>query len=125
MSFDFYEEGAPWAAYGQFCRHFLAPLLLMKYVGTDMVRLQTVFLDGVPLEVASAMLPLRTHLNPQIKANIHMHAASLRKHKESFESSRQPKLAPAYAQEYRQQPEGLHTKACSSSSRPNGATTTA
>jgi hypothetical protein len=93
LSFDFYHDGAPWAAYGQFCRHFLAPLLLMKYVALDLGRLQAVFLDGVPLEVASAMLPLRTHWSPQIKANIHMHANSLRKHKEEFTSNEQPKLA--------------------------------
>ena len=93
LSFDFYQDGAPWAAYGQFCRHFLAPLLLMKYVATDLIRLQALFLDGVPLEVASAMLPRRTHLNPQVKANIHMHAKSLRKHKERFESTKRLRLA--------------------------------
>jgi hypothetical protein len=92
LSFDFYRDGAPWAAYGQFCRHFLAPLLLMNYVSSDLNRLQALFLDGVPLEVASAMLPLRTHVNPQVKANIHMHARSLRKYKE-FASSKQPRLA--------------------------------
>jgi hypothetical protein len=93
LSFDFYQDGAPWVAYGQFCRHFLAPLLLMKYIAPDLIRLQSLFLDGVPLEVASAMLPRRTHLNPQVKANIHMHAKLLRKHKERFSSSRQPRLA--------------------------------
>jgi hypothetical protein len=95
LSFDFYQEGAPWVAYGQFCRHFLAPLLIMKYVAVDLIRLQSLFLDGVPLEVASAMLPLRTHLNPQVKANIHMHAKSLRKHEQEFADSRQPKLGLA------------------------------
>ena len=29
LSFETYQEGAPWAAYGQYCRHFLAPLTLM------------------------------------------------------------------------------------------------
>ena len=31
LSFDMYEEGMPWGAYGQFSRHFIAPLVLMKY----------------------------------------------------------------------------------------------
>ncbi len=93
LSFDFYQDGAPWVAYGQFCRHFLAPLLLMKHIASDLVRLQTIFLDGIPLEMASAMLPLRTHLSPQIKLNIHMHAKSLRKHKEKFAVEKQPTLA--------------------------------
>lgn len=29
LSFELYEEGQPWAAYRQFCQHFLAPLVLM------------------------------------------------------------------------------------------------
>jgi hypothetical protein len=95
LSFDFYEDGAPWVAYGQFCRHFLAPLLLMKHIASDLVRLQTIFLDGIPLEMASAMLPWRTHLSPQIKLNVHMHAKSLGKHKEKFAVEKQPKLALA------------------------------
>jgi hypothetical protein len=93
LSFDFYQDGAPWVAYGQFCRHFLAPLLLMKHIASDLVRLQTLFLDGIPLEMASAMLPLSTHWSPQVKLNIHMHAKSLRKHKEKFAVEKQPTLA--------------------------------
>jgi hypothetical protein len=93
LSFDFYQDGAPWVAYGQFCRHFLAPLLLMKYVASDLIRLQTIFLDGIPLETASAMLPWTTHLSPQIKLNIHMHAKSLGRHKEKFATQERPKLA--------------------------------
>src|SRR5262249_15998032 len=30
LSFEQYEEGRPWAAYRQFCQHFLAPLALMS-----------------------------------------------------------------------------------------------
>ena len=93
LSFDFYHDGAPWVAYGQFCRHFLAPLLLMKYIAPELIRQQTLFLDGIPLEIASAMLPLRTHFSPLIKANIHLHAKSLSKYKEKFSSDRQPKVS--------------------------------
>jgi hypothetical protein len=32
LSFEFYDEGKPWVAYGQFCRHFAAPLALMSEV---------------------------------------------------------------------------------------------
>lgn len=93
LSFDVYQDGAPWVAYGQFCRHFLAPLLLMKHVANDLVRLQTIFLDGIPLELASALLPWMTHLSPQVKFNIHMHAKSLGKHREQFATQKRPKLA--------------------------------
>ncbi len=30
LSFEPYVEGRPWVAYGQFCRHFLAPLALIS-----------------------------------------------------------------------------------------------
>ena len=33
LSFQKYREGEPWAAYKQFCQHFLAPLALMNYKG--------------------------------------------------------------------------------------------
>lgn len=93
LSFDFYHDNDPWVAYGQFCRHFLAPLLLMKYVAPDLNRLQALYLDGVPLEYASSMLPLKTHFISQIKMNIHMHAKALQKHKEKFISTKKPRLA--------------------------------
>jgi len=31
LSFTRYQEGEPWAAYRQFCQHFLGPLALMQY----------------------------------------------------------------------------------------------
>jgi ribosomal protein L11 methylase PrmA len=55
-SFDFYKEGMPWVAYGQFCRHFLAPLLLMSKVDQRAAKLMQSFIDGIPLDMASAML---------------------------------------------------------------------
>lgn len=84
LSFDTYQDGDPWWAYGQFCRHFLAPLLLMKYVSPDINRHLGSHLDGVPLDIASNMLPWRTHLVPSIKANLHVHAKMLSRHKESL-----------------------------------------
>jgi hypothetical protein len=48
LSFDFYTAGEPWVAYGQFCRHFLAPLLLMCYTDLRLNRLMELFIDGIP-----------------------------------------------------------------------------
>jgi hypothetical protein len=93
LSFDIYNAGDPWGAYGQFCRHFLAPLLLMKYISPDLNKLQMPFLDGVSLEVASGMLPLKTHFSPFIKANLHLHAKSYTKHQESFKTDIAPRLS--------------------------------
>lgn len=59
LSFDFYEEGQPWVAYGQFCRHFLGPLFLMAHVDVRLSKLLIAYIDGVPLDLASALLGRR------------------------------------------------------------------
>ena len=56
LSFDFYNEGEPWGAYGQFCRHFLAPLLLMCEKDIRLNRLLALFIDGIPLDLAKTLL---------------------------------------------------------------------
>ena len=55
LSFDIYNNGDPWGAYGQFCRHFLSPLLLAKHISPDLNKLQVSFLDGIPLEITSKL----------------------------------------------------------------------
>ena len=86
LSFDFYKEDHPWDAFGQFCRHFIAPLLLMKYRSLDFNRVLTSFIDGIPVDMASSLLPKRTHLGLFIKSNIHMHAKSIRRNQEDSSS---------------------------------------
>ena len=80
LSFDFYEEGKPWVAYRQFCQHFLAPLALMAKIDVSLNQLLRTNIDGVPLMVASKMLPLSTKLSPGLLLHIHMHAKSQKKH---------------------------------------------
>ena len=53
LSFEQYEEGKPWGAYHQFCRHFLAPLTLMARRDVRQVRLLVTNIDGIPLDLAS------------------------------------------------------------------------
>ena len=74
LSFDFYEEGNPWIAYRQFCNHFLAPLAIMCHVATDLHRLSQLFIDGIPLSVASKLLPFKTRLSPFYLLHLHYHA---------------------------------------------------
>lgn len=93
LSFDIYNAGDPWGAYGQFCRHFLSPMLLMRYVSPDLNKLQVSYLDGVPLEIASKMLPAKTHFSPFIKTNIHMHAKAFNKHKNAFDTDKKPHIS--------------------------------
>jgi hypothetical protein len=66
LSLEILEDGAPWVAYAQFCRHFLAPLVLMAKVHLGALLMLRDHIDGIPLELASAMLPLRTQLSPGI-----------------------------------------------------------
>jgi ribosomal protein L11 methylase PrmA len=80
LSFEAYAEGRPWSAYRQFCQHFLAPLSLMSGVDVRLGRLLGVHLDGVPLDLASRLLPRRTWLRPGLAMHIHAHAAAQRRY---------------------------------------------
>ena len=74
LSFEPYTAGKPWVAYGQFCRHFLAPLVLMHYVDPAMGGLLRSHLDGVPLLLASRALPWRTRVKPGLLMHLHLQA---------------------------------------------------
>lgn len=69
-------ELKPWVAYRQFCQHFLGPLLLMGLKDSRLGQLSRIFLDGVPLDLTSRLLPRATRLRPGILMHIHLHAAS-------------------------------------------------
>lgn len=68
------EEGAAWSGYRQFCQHFLGPLLLMAYVDVRLSELLRVHLDGIPLDLASRLLPLRAKARPGVLAHLVSHA---------------------------------------------------
>ena len=80
LSFEFYQPGSPWPAYGQFCRHFLAPLMLMAYRDLRLLQLLRVYIDGIPLDLASALLKGKGGF--AAKQHIHWHARATRKHAE-------------------------------------------
>lgn len=67
-------NGEPWFGYRQFCQHFLAPLLLMSLTDVRLGQLSRVFVDGVPLDLASRLLPWKTHTSLSIGGHIHWHA---------------------------------------------------
>ena len=62
LSFEPHEDGAPWVAYRQFCEHFLAPLALMARRDVRLVGAAAGDPDGVPLDLATGLLPWRTRL---------------------------------------------------------------
>jgi hypothetical protein len=76
LSFEEYVEGKPWVAYRQFCQHFLAPLALMSYTDVRLNQLLRIHIDGIPLDLASELLPRRTRLRFGLLAHLHLHARS-------------------------------------------------
>lgn len=80
LSFEVYKEDQPWVAYRQFCQHFLAPLALMAYTDIRLGELLKSHLEGVPLDLTSALLPFRTSLKPGLLFHIHLHAKTQRRY---------------------------------------------
>lgn len=76
LSFEKYQEGEPWVAYRQFCQHFLAPLALMAYLNPRLGLMNRLFIDGIPLDLASQLLPINSKLNFGLLVHIHLHALS-------------------------------------------------
>jgi len=73
ISFDRWDH-APWVAYRQFCESFLIPLALMGYRSQNLNTLLTRFLNGIPLEIGSGLLPLRTRFSLPLLMHVHLHA---------------------------------------------------
>jgi len=76
LSFEMYQEGLPWVAYRQFCQHFLATLALMNYRDIRLNQLLRVYIDGIPLDLASSLLPFRSRFKLPLLLHIHLHARS-------------------------------------------------
>jgi hypothetical protein len=83
LSFEIYQEGQPWVAYRQFCQHFLAPLALMAYRDVRLSQLLRLYIDGVPLDLASSLLPLRARLNAGLFMHIFLHAGAQKRYSQS------------------------------------------
>lgn len=88
FSFERYTVDVPWVAYRQFCQHFLAPLALMSK--TD-IRLNTLFknyIDGIPLDLASKLLPFSANFSFSLALHIKLHAYSQRKHANTHQAGK-------------------------------------
>jgi hypothetical protein len=73
-------EGEPWTAYGQYCRHFLAPLALMALKDVRLGQLFRIHLDGIPLDLASALLPWPSRRRLSLLLHVHLHARSQKRY---------------------------------------------
>jgi SAM-dependent methyltransferase len=96
------EPDAPWAAYRQFCEHFLAPLALMARRDIRLGQLLRTSLDGVPLDLAASLLPARTRFSTGLGPHLHLHARSQRRYQRGGEAAgtaaRQAKVGPTRAE---------------------------
>lgn len=73
LSFGPY-EGGPWLAYRQFCQHFYGPLQLAARRDARLMGLAARFVDGVPLDLASTLLPRTSYLRAGPLLHLHLHA---------------------------------------------------
>ena len=74
LSFTPYRQGQPWDAYGQFCRHFLAPLLLMSCVSPACAKMTALYVDGLPLDLAAAILGGKWKWRLSVYLHLYLHA---------------------------------------------------
>ncbi|MEN6299436.1 MAG: SAM-dependent methyltransferase [Anaerolineaceae bacterium] len=86
LSFTKYREGQPWVAYRQFCQHFVAPLALMSLTDIRLNKLLQIYIDGIPLDLASKLLPPFSRLKGGILTHIHLHATAQKRYAKPTEA---------------------------------------
>ena len=85
LSFEKKDSGL-WNGYRQFCKHFLAPLSLMAYTDERLSSMMQTDVDGIPVDLASKLLPKRTKLRLGLLIHIHLHARFQDRHADTEES---------------------------------------
>jgi hypothetical protein len=93
LSFEKYREGEPWVAYRQFCQHFLAPLSLMSAKDIRLNQLLKIYIDGIPLDLTSTLLPLKTRFKYSLLTHIHLHAKAQTRYADQTPGKHPPKLS--------------------------------
>ncbi len=81
LSFEIYKPGQAWTAYKQFCEHFLVPLTLAVYKNSQLLKLLSVFIDGIPLVLATKIIPFHAYLKVPLFFHIFMHSLSQKQFK--------------------------------------------
>jgi hypothetical protein len=82
-SFEQFDKKSLWYAYGQFCRHFIIPLLLYKYLKISPAQIFISHRDGIPPEQAKQFLGYRAFWNIAAIESVYL--------PQSLESPRQKK----------------------------------
>jgi hypothetical protein len=60
--------------YKQFCENFLGPLALISYKDIRLSRMLREYIEGIPLDLISSLLPKKTYLDFHLIIHIHLHA---------------------------------------------------
>jgi hypothetical protein len=77
-SFEIYKNNSLWVGYQQFCRHFLAPLLLASYKDFRLIKLLLVNLDGIDLSFVRKLLPIKSFLNSGVFLHIILNTSGVK-----------------------------------------------
>lgn len=94
LSFEKYRKYTHWSAYKQFCEHFLAPLALMAYKDVRLNELLKIYIDGIPLDLASSLLKNSAKFNFSILTHIHMHSKSQKQDEDkAFSTGQQARIS--------------------------------
>ncbi len=77
LSFDTYDPKQPWIAYRQFCQCFLFPLYLEHYLKTDIQKILSTYIDGIPVDFVAKLLPLKSRLSLGVWLHVYLqHSAT-------------------------------------------------
>lgn len=72
LSFKKADTYYPWHAYGQFLKHFIFPLVLLKHNSFNSISLLRSFSDGIEVSVISSLIPFKSYFNIYEFLNIHL-----------------------------------------------------
>lgn len=72
LSFEKYDADNAWVAYRQFCNMFLFPLYLEYYLRTDIQKTLIVYPDGIPVDITSKLLPLRSRTSLGVWLHVYL-----------------------------------------------------
>lgn len=72
LSFDTYDAKQPWIAYRQFCQCFLFPLYLEHYLKTDIQKILSTYIDGIPVDIIAKLLPLKSRLSLGVWLHVYL-----------------------------------------------------
>ncbi len=117
LSFEKYEENSAWKAFGQFTKHFLGPLVLMKYTSNELNKILKNYIDGVPVDILSKLLPIRSYFNINVLLSIHLQARYIKRAEKNASLIQQPNISikrlEAMLLQLKQFIEGLNPKKAS------------